>query len=82
MSNPLLIHWLPLATRSVIGYIVLDVILPKFKSEFISHQELSIDESMIPLQGRMKDRPTKWCVSYVVLGMVRFATCRFAQVRM
>ena len=45
---------------------LLDILSPRFLSEYNTHEELSIDEAMIPFKGRlsikqyMKDKPTKW----------------------
>ena len=30
---------------------LLDIILPKFESAYTTHQEVSVDEAMIPFQG-------------------------------
>ena len=51
--------------------------LPAFMSEYNTHEELSIDEAMIPFKGRlsikqyMKDKPTKWGVKVFVLADAR-----------
>ncbi len=45
---------------------LLDLLAPRFLSEYNTHEELSVDEAMIPFKGRlgikqyMKDKPTKW----------------------
>ena len=45
---------------------LLDLVTPKFESEYIPHKQVSVDEAMIPFKGRlsfkqyMKDKPTKW----------------------
>ena len=52
---------------------LLDLLSPHFLSEYNSHEELSIDEAMIPFKGRlsikqyMKDKPTKWGIKVFVL---------------
>ena len=44
---------------------LLDLLIPKFESEYTIHQECTIDEAMIPFKGRlsfkhyMKAKPTK-----------------------
>ena len=46
-------------------------------SEYNTHEELSIDEAMIPFKGRlsikqyMKDKPTKWGIKVFVLADAR-----------
>jgi len=48
---------------------LLDIVTAKFESEYNLHEEVSIDEAIIPLKGRLffkqyiKNKPTKW-VSY------------------
>ena len=70
---------------------LLDIICPKFESAYTTHQEVSIDEAMIPFQGRlsfkqyMKDKPTKWGIKAFVLcdaRMVIVIVCRYIQVKM
>ena len=45
---------------------MLDLLSPRSESEYHTHEDLSIDEAMIPFKGRlrikqyMKDKPTKW----------------------
>ena len=44
----------------------LDLVVPRFESEYNLHEQVSIDEEMIPFKRRlafkqyMKDKPTKW----------------------
>ena len=44
---------------------LLDLITPRFESEYVPHKQVSIDEAMIPFKGHlgfkeyMKDKPTK-----------------------
>ena len=53
---------------------LLDILSPRFLSEYNTHEELSIDEAMIPFKGRlsikqyMKDKPTKWGIKVFVLA--------------
>ena len=48
----------------------LDIILPIFESAYTTHQDVSVDEAIIPFRGRlgfkqyMKDKPTKWYKSF------------------
>ena len=43
-----------------------DFFSPQFQSEYNTHEELGVDEAMIPFKGLlsikqyMKDKPTKW----------------------
>ena len=45
---------------------LLDLVLPKFESENVTHESVTIDEAMIPFKGRLsfkqyiKNKPTKW----------------------
>ena len=56
---------------------LLDILSPRFLSEYNTHEELSIDEAMIPFKGRlsikqyMKDKPTKWGIKVFVLADAR-----------
>ncbi len=56
---------------------LLDLLSPRFLSEYNPHEELSIDEAMIPFKGRlsikqyMKDKPTKWGIKVFVLADAR-----------
>ena len=53
---------------------LLDLLIPKFESEYHVHQECTIDEAMIPFKGRlafklyMKAKPTKWGIKVFVLA--------------
>ena len=53
---------------------LLDLLIPKFESEYHIHQECTIDEAMIPFKGRlafkqyMKAKPTKWGIKVFVLA--------------
>ena len=53
---------------------LLDLIIPKFESEYHIHQECTIDEAMIPFKGRLafkqyvKFKPTKWGIKVFVLA--------------
>ena len=48
--------------------------LLSFLSQYHTHEELSVDEAMIPFKGRlsikqyMKDKPTKWGIKVFVLA--------------
>ena len=52
----------------------LDVVTPLLESEYNLHEQLSIDEAMIPFKGRldfkqyMKDKPIKWGIKVFVLS--------------
>ena len=52
---------------------LLDLIIPRFESEYIPHKQGSIDKAMIPFKGRlgftqyMKDKPTKWGIKVFTL---------------
>ena len=52
---------------------LLDLLSPHFLSQYQTHEELSVDEAMIPFKGRlgikqyMKDKPTKWGIKVFVL---------------
>ena len=52
----------------------LDVLCPRFEYEYNVHEEVSIDEAMIPFKGRlgfkqyMKDKPTKWGIKAFVFA--------------
>ena len=65
---------------------LLDIICPKFESAYTTHQEVSIDEAMIPFQGRlsfkqyMKDKPTKWGIKAFVLCDARNGYCYRMQI--
>ncbi len=56
---------------------LLDLLSPRFLSEYNPHEELSIDEAMIPFKGRLsikqyrKDKPTKWGIKVFVLADAR-----------
>ena len=51
----------------------LDLLSPHFLSQYHSHEELSVDEAMIPFKYRpsikqyMKDKPTQWEIKVFVL---------------
>ena len=53
---------------------LLDLLIPKFESEYHIHQECTIDNAMIPFKGRlafkhyMKAKPTKWGIKVFVLA--------------
>ena len=53
---------------------LLDLITPTLMSEYHVHEELAVDEAMIPFKGRlsfkqyMKDKPTKWGIKVFVLA--------------
>ena len=53
---------------------LLDLLIPKFGSEYHIHHECTIDEAMIPFKGRlafkqyMKAKPTKWGIKVFVLA--------------
>ena len=53
---------------------LLDLVSPKFESEYAVHQSVSIDEAMIPFKGRLsfkqyiKNKPTKWGIKAFVLS--------------
>ena len=53
---------------------LLDLLSPRFLSQYNTHEELSVDEAMIPFKGRlsikqyMKDKPTKWGIKVFVLA--------------
>ena len=53
---------------------LLDLICPLLASEYNTHEQLCIDEAMIPFKGRlgfkqyMKDKPTKWGIKVWVLA--------------
>ncbi len=53
---------------------LLDLLCPLFESEFEMHRACTIDEAMIPFNGRlrfkqyMKDKPTKWGIKVLVLA--------------
>ena len=48
---------------------LLDLLSPRFLSQYQTHEELSVNEAMIPFKGRlsimqyMKDKPTKWGIN-------------------
>ena len=52
---------------------LLDLVTPRFESEYVLHKEVTIDEAMIPFKGRlgfnqyMKDKPTKWGIKVFTL---------------
>ena len=56
---------------------LLDLLSPRFLSQYNTHEELSVDEAMIPFKGRlsikqyMKDKPTKWGIKVFVLADAR-----------
>ena len=56
---------------------LLDLLSPRFLSQYHTHEELSVDEAMIPFKGRlgikqyMKDKPTKWGIKVFVLADAR-----------
>ena len=52
---------------------LLHIVTPKFESEYVPHKQVSVDEAMIPVKGRlgfkqyMKDKPTKWGIKVFTL---------------
>ena len=56
---------------------MLDLLSSRFESEYNTHEELSVDEAMIPFKGRlrikqyMKDKPTKWGIKAFALADAR-----------
>ena len=52
----------------------LDLVLPRFESEYVMHQPVTINEAMIPFKGRLsfkqyiKNKPTKWGIKAFVLS--------------
>ncbi len=53
---------------------LIDLLAPRFEEEYNIHEEVSVDEAMIPFKGRlsfkqyMKDKPTKWGIKVFVLA--------------
>ena len=53
---------------------MLDLVVKKFESEYIIHQDCTTDEVMIPFKRRLsfkqnlKDKPTKWGIKMSVLA--------------
>ena len=53
---------------------LLDLVLPKFQSEYTLHAPVTIDEAMIPFKGRLsfkqyiKNKPVKWGIKAFVLS--------------
>ena len=53
---------------------LLNLVLPKFESEYVMHESVTIDEAMIPFKGRLgfkqyiKNKPTKWGIKAFVLS--------------
>ena len=53
---------------------LLDLVLPKFESEYVRHESVTTDEAMLPFKGRLgfkqyiKNKPTKWGIKYLVLS--------------
>ena len=53
---------------------LLNLVVPRFQSEYVMHQECSIDEAMIPFKGRlgfkqyMRNKPIKWGIKVFVLA--------------
>ena len=51
-----------------------DQVTPKLESEYNPHENMSVDEAMIPFKGRlgfkqyMEDKPTKWGIKVFVLS--------------
>ena len=60
---------------------MLDKIRNAFKSEYIPHEEISVDESMVPFKGRlsfkqyMKDKPCKFGIKFWMLADATSAYC-------
>lgn len=60
---------------------MLDKIRNSFKSEYIPHEEISVDESMVPFKGRlsfkqyMKDKPCKFGIKFWMLADATSAYC-------
>ena len=52
---------------------LLDLVTPRLESEYNVHEQLTVDEAMIPFKGRlgfkqyMKDKPMKWGIKVFVL---------------
>ena len=49
---------------------LLDLVIPRFESEYVLHIEVTIDEAMIPIKrslGYTKDKPTKWGIQVFTL---------------
>ena len=65
---------------------LLDLLIPKFESEYHIHQESTIDEAMIPFKGRlafkqyMKAKPTKWGIKVFVLAVATNGYIRTFQI--
>jgi hypothetical protein len=53
---------------------LLDIVTPLFESEYNLHEQVTIDEAMIPFKGRlsfkqyMKDKPVKWGIKVFTLS--------------
>ena len=53
---------------------ILDLLTPRFQSQYNTHEQLNVDEAMIPFKGRlsfkqyMKDKPTKCGIKVFVLS--------------
>ncbi len=56
---------------------LMDILVPRFISEYVLQKECSIYEAMVPFKGRfgfkqyMKDKPTKWGIKVFVLADAR-----------
>lgn len=63
-----------------VGY-MLDKIRNSFKSEYIPHEEFSVDESMVPFKGRLsfkqylKDKSCKFGIQFWMLANATSAYC-------
>ncbi len=53
---------------------LLDLVVPLFQSEYVIHQECTVDEAMIPFKGRLgfkqyiRSKPVKWGIKVFVLA--------------
>ena len=53
---------------------LLDLVLPRFETEYTLHESVTIDEAMIPFKGRLsfkqyiKNKPVKWGIKSFVLS--------------
>ena len=57
---------------------LLDLVIPKFESEYAVHQSVSIDEAMIPFKGRLrisKLSPLSGVSKLLFLAMLQMGMC-------